>query len=399
VSCQSAFAVAKETGGQEQRAHLRRLDFPNHQLLIQLLLRQWKGTRIMNKHTYLSMATLLAGLCASGDASADDCSNIAPTQCFSAVNSSTGYGINTSTIIALSNQGAPNLDAVHGEAVAGNGVGANGVFGKTQSGWPHAGVYGTSTSSTNPTGVIGIANSSAGTGVAGGTDLGDGVLGYATGSGGAGTFAIASGISGIGLHALCNGSCPGSSSGLAGQFDGNVRINAANTFGTPLYVNGVSGGGGLYVNGPAGGTVPWTPASDIRLKKDVVNSTYGLDQVLKLRPVTYKFKKGDEKTHVGLIAQEVLKLIPEVVRPLDNTSDMLGIEYESLVPVLVKAVQDQQKVIERQEARMAMLERGRAPVMSYLVPGGLGGVALGLVPLGFIAAKRWRKDAPNGSID
>jgi hypothetical protein len=49
-----------------------------------------------------------------------------------------------------------------------------------------------------------------------------------------------------------------------------------------------------------------------------------------------------------------------------------------------------QAVLERQNARLSSLERGRAPVISYLVPSGLGGVALGLVPLGLIASRRKR---------
>jgi hypothetical protein len=77
----------------------------------------------------------------------------------------------------------------------------------------------------------------------------------------------------------------------------------------------------LSVNGgadkPGGGS--WSTFSDQRLKdlSGVFNS--GLDEVLKLQPVRYRYKNEngmgirDQEEHVGFVAQEVQKVIPEAV--------------------------------------------------------------------------------------
>ncbi|MFA5048033.1 MAG: tail fiber domain-containing protein [Patescibacteria group bacterium] len=83
--------------------------------------------------------------------------------------------------------------------------------------------------------------------------------------------------------------------------------------------------------------------SDARLKDNVNNLNYGLDQVLGLRPVTYTWKnRPQDGTKIGLLAQEVLPLIPEAVNIGDDANHTLGLRYDSFIPVLVKAIQQQQ---------------------------------------------------------
>ena len=53
--------------------------------------------------------------------------------------------------------------------------------------------------------------------------------------------------------------------------------------------------------------------SDIRLKKDIQNISYGLSEILRLRPVSFKWKKTD-KNGSGFIAQEVKEIIPSIVK-------------------------------------------------------------------------------------
>jgi hypothetical protein len=130
----------------------------------------------------------------------------------------------------------------------------------------------------------------------------------------------------------------------AGRFDGDVT-------GWDIYANNF---------------IPW---SDARLKKDVQDLPHGLKDVLKLRPVTFKWKHpeaGGEGTQVGLIAQEVQKIIPELVRSRQLGETQLGLNYDGLGPVLIKAVQEQQKLIEKQAARIDALERGGGNVLSSL---------------------------------
>ncbi|MEL6134739.1 MAG: tail fiber domain-containing protein, partial [Bacteroidota bacterium] len=102
-------------------------------------------------------------------------------------------------------------------------------------------------------------------------------------------------------------------------------------------------------------------SSDRRLKSDIRNLDYGLQDVMSLRPVSYSWKgAADKGTHLGLIAQEVQKIMPEVVYdpatdvqldedgnelPVDEDA-MLGIYYTNLIPVLINAIQEQQAIIE-----------------------------------------------------
>jgi hypothetical protein len=107
------------------------------------------------------------------------------------------------------------------------------------------------------------------------------------------------------------------------------------------------------------GKVGFTQESDTRIKKNIVNSSYGLATVLKLRPVEYNLTSNDLK-QVGFIAQEVQKLVPEVVTGKEgdlSKGEILGITYSNLVPVLTKAIQEQQKQIEDQNAKIAAQQK------------------------------------------
>jgi len=82
--------------------------------------------------------------------------------------------------------------------------------------------------------------------------------------------------------------------------------------------------------------------SDIRLKKDIEELPYGLKQILQLDPKIYGWKddrNGGSKS-LGLIAQEVRKIIPEIVHEKDNAEKSLSLRYTELVPVLIGAVQE-----------------------------------------------------------
>ena len=102
----------------------------------------------------------------------------------------------------------------------------------------------------------------------------------------------------------------------------------------------------------------WTNASDARLKTNVVNTPYGLSTVLKLRPVNYTMVKGGE-AQVGFLAQEVQKIVPEVVSGTEGDitkGETLGLSYGNLVPVLTKAIQEQQATIEAQQKQIDELK-------------------------------------------
>ena len=84
---------------------------------------------------------------------------------------------------------------------------------------------------------------------------------------------------------------------------------------------------------------------------------YGLSNLLKLDPVQYSLKNNTaSNTSFGLIAQDVEPVIPELV----NCSDgFYGVDYISLVPVLINAVKEQQKQIQELREMINSLNQSR----------------------------------------
>ena len=87
--------------------------------------------------------------------------------------------------------------------------------------------------------------------------------------------------------------------------------------------------------------------SDVRLKTNIRSLNYGLSAILKLRSVQYNWKEGtDRDTKIGFLAQDLRKIIPEVVVG-DESKETLTVNYIELIPVLVNAIKEQQKQIEQ----------------------------------------------------
>jgi hypothetical protein len=96
--------------------------------------------------------------------------------------------------------------------------------------------------------------------------------------------------------------------------------------------------------------------SDRRLKQNIRPLPYGLKEVMQMKPVAYSWKSDPSGKKIGLIAQDVLEVVPEVV----NVDEHLGMNYGELVPVLINAIQEQEQRIVQLEARIKQLEGGRA---------------------------------------
>jgi len=78
--------------------------------------------------------------------------------------------------------------------------------------------------------------------------------------------------------------------------------------------------------------------SDIRLKHDIQPLNYGLKDIDLLNPILYKLNNDTKDTqYLGLIAQEVDKVIPEVVV---HGNEYLSLRYDLLVPVLINAIKE-----------------------------------------------------------
>jgi hypothetical protein len=143
-----------------------------------------------------------------------------------------------------------------------------------------------------------------------------------------------------------------------------------------------------------GGQVNWSTYSDARIKTKVQENVPGLDFIKKLRPVTYhldihkqneicfmgKKEIGDwgsqydieQKQMTGFIAQEVEAAAHAIgydfsgVEQAKDEVGMYSVKYAEFVVPLVKAVQEQQKIIENAESRMENLETENAALKTEL---------------------------------
>jgi hypothetical protein len=107
----------------------------------------------------------------------------------------------------------------------------------------------------------------------------------------------------------------------------------------------------------------YEPVSDVRLKKNIqpINSMLGV--LKKLQPVTYQLINNTEADGIsyGLVAQDLEKVLPELVSinksdDGDGLSDLRTVSYTELIPILIKALQEQLIIIEDLTTRISHLE-------------------------------------------
>jgi hypothetical protein len=110
-------------------------------------------------------------------------------------------------------------------------------------------------------------------------------------------------------------------------------------------------GAGAYVNG-----------SDARIKENIASIDSGLDVVNKLNPVTYTYKKDwskDQSTQTGFIAQELLVALEGknyVDGIVQQGGSYMSVAYQNIIPILTKAIQEQQTIINDLKTRIETLE-------------------------------------------
>ncbi|MCB9227631.1 MAG: tail fiber domain-containing protein [Chitinophagales bacterium] len=94
--------------------------------------------------------------------------------------------------------------------------------------------------------------------------------------------------------------------------------------------------------------------SDFRLKNNIATLNYGLDEILQLDAKIYTYKTDNNIKRMGFIAQDVQKIMPELVSK-NKTDDYLNFKYMDLIAVLVNAVQEQQEIIEANQQQIEVL--------------------------------------------
>ncbi len=104
----------------------------------------------------------------------------------------------------------------------------------------------------------------------------------------------------------------------------------------------------VNINGSLHASGNLTQNSDARLKKDIQPLTHALDAILQLQGKTYRWKEDTtfaNKADIGLVAQEVEKVFPELVA--ENEQGYKGIAYSKLTAVLIEAIKEQQEAFTR----------------------------------------------------
>lgn len=124
----------------------------------------------------------------------------------------------------------------------------------------------------------------------------------------------------------------------SGTFAGSIitASNVTSTLVTSTTVNGTN------INGTTITATDFNSTSDIRLKINISNINNPLEKVCKLSGVKFDWKDTNAPS-IGLIAQEVEQIIPEVVH--ENTQGYKTINYGLLVAVLIEAIKQQQVII------------------------------------------------------
>jgi hypothetical protein len=113
-----------------------------------------------------------------------------------------------------------------------------------------------------------------------------------------------------------------------------------------------------------GDVVAYGSPSDKRLKENIKPVKSALDKVSKLQGVTFDWKDKKQeydqygkphklqewKEDIGFIAQDVKKVVPELVR--ENEDGMLSMRHQGIAPILLEAIKEQQKQIEDLQAQI-----------------------------------------------
>ena len=181
------------------------------------------------------------------------------------------------------------------------------------------------------------------------SDTGDNADGDITFNGGAGAITLTAGSDIRGNH----GTWTGESNKIQWHSNHLYMATASNH-----YFRSSSGSTRLTVdssgNLTASGNV--TAYSDERLKKDIVTIDNSIDKIKAMRGVYYKEIETD-RLRTGVIAQEVEKVLPEVVMDVEETNPETGettstksVDYGNMVGLLIEAIKEQQDEIERLRA-------------------------------------------------
>ena len=160
-----------------------------------------------------------------------------------------------------------------------------------------------------------------------------------------GAVGINTGAPQISLHV--KQSFPGFLDGIMLEYDANnkwaVGILNSNKYVWRAYRNG-NFPGTAYIDDVTGNYYTFSDSSRKRNVASLKETAVGINTLMQLRPVQYKFKDAPDSVNgYGFISQEVAKILPGFVSDLEGTKMMA---YQNFIPLLTQSIQDQQKEIE-----------------------------------------------------
>ena len=112
----------------------------------------------------------------------------------------------------------------------------------------------------------------------------------------------------------------------------------------------------LDVTGDIRATSDVIAFSDRRVKENIITIDNALDKVTKLRGVTYTRKDiNDKSTKVGVIAQEVLEVLPEVVQKDDR--GLYSVAYGNMAGVFIEAIKELKAEVDSLKQEIKQLKK------------------------------------------
>jgi hypothetical protein len=148
----------------------------------------------------------------------------------------------------------------------------------------------------------------------------------------------------VSLHVHGNNTESGTAQFRNPSKGGNASHLHYGTYGD-WYIRPASNSGSVYVKN-------YVAESDARLKDNIENISYGLNEILNLVPRKFNWKESDKEVN-GFIAQEVEGIIPALV----SEGQWKSVDYQGVTAILVKAIQEQQAQISAQAIEIDNLKK------------------------------------------
>jgi hypothetical protein len=139
---------------------------------------------------------------------------------------------------------------------------------------------------------------------------------------------------------------PGAAVGVAfviGNGDIDVTTDASGNITSALKGSNSSDAFVVMYDGDATLAGDLTINSDARLKSNIVSLGSTLAKLMQIDGKSYTMKSNDKESKIGLLAQEIEEVFPELVKSGMDKNKTLSVNYQGLIPVLINAIKEQQE--------------------------------------------------------